>query len=458
VAVSPDGKTVVTSSADGTARVWDTFTGKPLRTLQHDSRLGGGLVWSAAFAPDGKTLALAHHNGCITFWDALQGKLTRQVKQDYCRQNYVGYSADGHWLVSNSLDGWEVSLWEAATGKEVRQLSRGRERGVMAAISPDGELVASTARGTGTLFVWEAATGKLLYQTPKVGLAVTFCPAGLLVATAGAKIQIWEAATGRELAQIKEETRLGWKSLAFSPDGRLLAFAEEDRAFLADVASGQIFHELVGHRLKLTSLAFTPDGKHLVTGSEDGTALVWDVSQGNRWKVEHEVPVPGTKDMPALWTALKTTDRLRAYPAFLRLRQTPELTTQFFRAQLQPIQAVPDERVEKLIKDLSSPAFAARSKAEEELERLGDLAEKPLRQALTRNLSVETTQRVDKLLNRLGNSPEGNRQQWALRLLEGFRTSEAKKLLAHLAEGSPSAQLTREARASLARLERRSAP
>jgi hypothetical protein len=341
-------------------------------------------------------------------------------------------------------------LRDGRSGKEVRTFDRGEERGVMAALSPDGHLAASMGRGT--LFVWEAHTAKLLYKKPKAGLAVTFCPAGLLLATAGTKVQIWDAATGLELAQLREESKFGWKSLAFSPDGRLIAFAEDDRAFLCDLATRNIFHQLPGHRMRLTSLAFAPDGQTLVTGAEDGTALVWDLAEVV--PLPKHVPVEAS-EVPGLWKEMKKTDRLAAYPAFLRLRQAPELTTAFLSKELGPMQAPTPERLGELLKDLDSPTFAVRTKAAEELEKLGNLAEPALKEALKKDLTVETAQRMQKLLATVGSSPELVRQQWALRLLEGHGTAEARALLERLAGGAAEAQLTREARLSLERVERK---
>jgi WD40 repeat protein len=62
---SPDGKRVVTASADKTARVWDALTGKPLgEPLRHD-----GAVLAARFSPDGKHLVTATSNETARLWE-----------------------------------------------------------------------------------------------------------------------------------------------------------------------------------------------------------------------------------------------------------------------------------------------------------------------------------------------------------------------------------------------------
>jgi WD40 repeat protein len=66
-------------------------------------------------------------------------------------------------------------------------------------------------------------------------------------------------------------------SLAFSPDGRHVAGACEDRvARIWDTATGELRAACRGHRSKVLSVAFRPDGRRLLTASADGTVRQWD--------------------------------------------------------------------------------------------------------------------------------------------------------------------------------------
>ena len=114
--------------------------------------------------------------------------------------------------------------------------------------------------------------------------SVAFSPDGKLLASGSRDqtIKLWDVASGQAVRTLTGHTDKV-TSVAFSPDGKLLASGSDDETVkLWDVASGQEVRTLMGHTDFVTSVAFSPDGNLLASGSWDKTVMVWDVGTGEK--------------------------------------------------------------------------------------------------------------------------------------------------------------------------------
>jgi WD40 repeat protein len=154
VAFSPDGRFVVTASADGTARVFDAATGGRLGEL----RGHGKSVNTASFSPDGKFIVTASDDATVRLWDATSFAPLRTIGGTY--PNVVSsaeYSPDGRFIVAASGEAAWVS--DPGGGKVVRKLEGHTGRVNSASFSPDSQLIV-TASADNTARVWNAQTGE----------------------------------------------------------------------------------------------------------------------------------------------------------------------------------------------------------------------------------------------------------------------------------------------------------
>jgi WD40 repeat protein len=146
---SPDGRRVVTASADHSARVWDAETGAPLTPpLQH----GAGVAY-ASFSPDGRRVVTGSRQGTARVWDASTGEPVTPLLKNGMGLIRARFSPDGRWVVTGGSGDYSARLWDAVTGESLGPLWKHRGWVQHIAFSPDGRWLA-TACHDGTVKVW----------------------------------------------------------------------------------------------------------------------------------------------------------------------------------------------------------------------------------------------------------------------------------------------------------------
>lgn len=291
LAYSPDGKTIASGSAD-TIRLWNSDTGKLIKTFEGHS----ASAHSLSYSPDGKTIASGGStDASIRLWNADTGKLLKTLEGHSNSIYIIAYSPDGKTIASGSRDA-TIRLWSADTGKLLKTLDRHpssmdhfeRESNsvLTLAYSPDSKVIASGGSNDGIIRLWSTQKGEvintLMGHLSSVS-TLAYSPDGKAIASGSYDftVRLLNTKTGETLKPMLEGHPTSFNTLAYSPNGKVIASGSNDSIIrLWNTGTGEIIKKLEGHLSSVNTLAYSPDSKTLASGSSDGTIRLWNGQSG----------------------------------------------------------------------------------------------------------------------------------------------------------------------------------
>ena len=273
LAVTPDGKSAVSTSFDGSAIRWSLTRDAAEQVLRfHD-----GPVNAVALLKDGRA-ATSGEDRRIALWSAGKDQPDAVLEGHRAPVAALAASPDGTLLASASWDN-TVRLWPPAGGAP--RVLEGHSQNVNGvAFTPDGKSVVSAGYDL-TLRIWPLAGGAPAIVTLPTPLnAVAVAPDGEIVA-AGADGKLYFVSANGDLRGEVEASATPIIALALSGDGQRLAAASiRGSVAIVDRASRNAARTLVGPGLPVWSAAFLPDNVTLLTGGADRLIRRWNAENG----------------------------------------------------------------------------------------------------------------------------------------------------------------------------------
>jgi len=236
-----------------------------------------------ALSPDGKQVVSGSGDGAVKLWDIDTGKIIAKWKGHADGVRSVRWTQDGGRVLSGSSDG-TPRVWDVERGETILAIETGL-RVYSAIYSPDETMIATGGYNYEKkeyLKIFDAKTGKLVANlkghTRGVNcLAWTADGTTLISGSVDESIRTWNTTTWQQIHVFTGHTCHVW-DIAISPNGRILASASWDgTARLWNLENRQPIALPLEHAGPVYCVSFSTDGKLLATGCNDDNAYTWDI-------------------------------------------------------------------------------------------------------------------------------------------------------------------------------------
>ena len=288
LAITPDGRIIVSGGQDATIRLWDFASGKELhKFLGHN-----GPVYRLVVMPDGKRLvSIADKDLAVKIWDLETHELIRSLAPNSVHVTAIAVGPDQRFIVTGGDDG-VARYWDIDRGVMLRSSDHGR--GIYSLmVSPDGRYLISGSKQTpgtrdvGVVWIWDFELGVLLRllegrQGHVTALAMTADSRYILSGDQHGIVYLWDLETGTLL-----KTMTGHHApiltIYITNDGQHVITGSSDGTVRVWVLRGGVLIADLTHTDNVHSMVVTPDGRYVITGSMDGLVEIWEFESESSW-------------------------------------------------------------------------------------------------------------------------------------------------------------------------------
>lgn len=289
VAISSDGKSIVSGSSDHIVRVWDLQSGQYRELKGHTAPVN-----SVAISADGNIVVSGSYDKTVRVWNLETGE-SQELKGYYDTVNGVFISADGTKVVFKSwnsfipFDSDMIHIWDLERGQS-QEFDVGHIR--LLAVSPDATTLVLEHLDH-KIRVWNlesASFQELKGHSNDINVAAISSDGKTVVsASADNTILFWDLESGQSKELNGHQSDVS--SVSISADGKTVVAGSKDNTVRVWNLKNGKSKELNGHKNDVSSVSISSDGKTVVSGSRDNTVRVWDITFGKSKLEGHQKPV-----------------------------------------------------------------------------------------------------------------------------------------------------------------------
>ena len=273
--ITNDNSLLITSSKDGTVRLWDFEKGTPLEVFEYGSE-----VLDIDINPENELLVAGREDGQVS----VISLETRRTLYTFSFTNgpvsVVKFHSNGDWVTIGTKEG-RVRLWKVMSGLlESGPRHEGEIFNIL--LSPNGKISLSVSSDS-TARISRAETGRethVLNHTDWVEDGAFSPDSSWFVTVSDDKIvRVFDANTGIEKTRMYHESFV--QKVEVSPNGKWIASTGYDQTVrIWDSQTGALMLEASLDGIG-SALVFSPDGDRVIAGDRDGRLTIWDISSLN---------------------------------------------------------------------------------------------------------------------------------------------------------------------------------